>query len=261
MPELINQQQRTLQVPGQGIVTPPGPTRQYQEYPKLMRHPGYAPATIGQEVVHESGKFKYYVGGTAQRYPHVLVHSAMDEEHHKSLGYESKGSCSGAEFARMVQTYEPAPTVHVPEEYPKWVQGKLVKTAAEEAALTGKPIETSSEPAGAPALDTEVNTLTVFKPKSDDDEIAALEARLAEIKAKKADKARRAEELKAAIAAELAEEDDLVEEPKPHFVASPVTEAPDVNADKADKLAARVAKQKATLARKKAERMKTEGNA
>lgn len=216
MPELI--QQRTMQRPGEGIVPALQPTQQHQEYPKHMRHAGFAPATTGEEIKSPHG-FTYHKGGTPQRYPPVMVHNVMDEDHHKSLGYETVGTCSPESFARLVASNAPPIETHVAVEYPKWVNGKLVHTAEQEAALTGRAIPTSSEAAGAPSIDTEVNTLQVWPSAqgaagttpvarvSDDDEIAALEARLAELREKNAEKARRVEELKAAIAAELAEEE------------------------------------------------------
>lgn len=236
MPEVIHQQQRTMQRPGEGIVHATQPTQEHQEYPKHMRHPGFAPAEIGQKVKFgdpEGPGFTYNQGGKPARYPPVLVHHATDEEHHKSLGYVVVGKSSAEAFLKAVQSNAPPIENHVAVEYPKWVNGKLVHSAEEEAKLTGQPMPGSSEAASdAPAVNTEVNTPVpagsrVEQPISDDDEIAALEARLASIRAKKADMARRAAELKAEIAAELDEDEDeelRLKEAKPHFVSIPETD-------------------------------------
>lgn len=163
MPELI-QQQRTMQRPGEGIVPPSQPTKEHERYPMRMTHQGFAPAVTGERIAvgdPDRPAFVYNKPGTPMRYPHVLVHSEQDEEHHLALGYKSAGKCSPQEFTRLAQSNAPPIEFHVSVEYPKWVLGKLVKTAEEEAALTGKS-KSSEVPGDTPQVDAEVNTLQVW---------------------------------------------------------------------------------------------------
>lgn len=194
MPELINQ--RTMLRPGEGIVPPGQPTQQHQEYPKHMRHPGFAPAEVGDKVKFgdpDGPGFVYHRGGKPARYPPVLVRGRDDEEYHLSQGYETIGSCTPEAFARLVQSTAPPIENHVAVEYPKWVGGKLVKSAEEEAALTGKTMSPDAASA-EPALNVEMNALEGVTTdhvdrvaaRAADEEIAALEAKLAALKAKKA---------------------------------------------------------------------------
>jgi hypothetical protein len=250
--------QRVMQTPAQGIVTPAPPTRDHQQYPKHMRHPGYAPATVGDEVKSPHG-FTYYRGGTSQRYPPVLVGNEIDEQYHLSQGYEVVGSCSPESFARLVQQDMTVIEGHEPIEYPKWVNGKLVKSAEEEARLTGQPVPGSSEAAGeAPALDTEVNTLTVFTPpvESKEDKRARLLRELAELEDEPLSDARRV-----VIDAITREAAATASEPGLPTM-KPTEEQRDQAGDRfsqqaaelAAKKAAHAAKVKAGIAKKKAER-------
>lgn len=212
------EQQRTMEVPGAGIVRDGGPTTQHSEYPKHMRHPGYQRGTPDKEikVVDETGRPTgqlRYAGGTSIRLPPVLVLNESQEEFHKSQGYETVGKSDPAAFARLVADAEPVQDNYKPIEYPKWSHGKLVRDAAEEAdhlaALgidkMGRPVEseTMSEPVtGEPALETEANTLEVWpavqgaaagaestSPKEREpweEEIVALKAKIAALEAEKA---------------------------------------------------------------------------
>lgn len=187
--------QRTLLMPGQGIVKEPLPVSDHTEYPKHMIHPGYQPASVGTEVRSPHG-FTYFIGGTAIRFPPVLVMDADQEARHAADGYVSIGKSDPAAFARAVAASAPPVTDYKPDEYPKWVNGRVVNSAEEEAELLGLPMPaaTSEAPATAPEVDTEVNSLEVQPAPmpglggdaSEEDEIAALEAKLAALKAKKA---------------------------------------------------------------------------
>lgn len=147
-------EQRTMLVPGQGIVPHGRPTVDHKEYPKHMKHPQFQPGKPGPEVKSPHG-FTYHVGGTPIRFPDVLVRTPDDEEYHKSLGYEVIGKSDPAAFARAVGAGQiPDQTAYQPLEYPKWVLGKLVHSREEEDRLTGV------QPAPAtPEVDTEVKTL------------------------------------------------------------------------------------------------------
>ena len=146
--------QRTMQVPGQGIIPAGRPIVNHKEYPKHMAHPQFQPGKPGPEVKSPHG-FTYHVGGTSIRFPPVLVRTPEQEEYHKSLGYETVGKSDPDAFNRAVGAGQiPDHVAYVPLEYPKWVQGKLVHSKEEELRLSG-----SSEPAPEPAVNHEVATL------------------------------------------------------------------------------------------------------
>jgi hypothetical protein len=146
---------RTMIRPHEGVIreTPPDP--KHNEYPKHMNHPGYRPASVGEEVVHPSGKFKYHVGGTSVAWPPVLAMNADQEEYHLSQGYVVQGKSSPAAFARAVRA-EPVSTQEKIE-YPKYVGGVLVNDAAQEARMRAKMATAKPAPApdAAPALSAE----------------------------------------------------------------------------------------------------------
>lgn len=282
MPELI--QQRTMQRPGEGIVPNGQPTKQFQEYPKVMRHDGEAPATMGQKIKFgdpEGPGFVHVRGGLPARYQPVLVYGPDDEEHHKSLGYKTiEGKSSEAAFRRLVQEAAPRMETHVAQEYPKWVNGKLVNSSEEEADLVGKappaPQIVAAPAAGVPAPGH------IPPAVSADDEIATLEARIAALKERKAKKAELERELAAleaeeeppVVAEPEASEEDMeaylakrskeldAAKPEPVATAAEITEAVAAEAAQADPLADEAAAKKkakseaikAGLARRKAEK-------
>lgn len=195
-----------LTTPGQGIVHPGTPNTQFQEYPKHMRHPGFRPGVADKEikVLDENGTPTGRVvfrGGQSIRFPPVLVRSRASEEEHAAQGYETVGPSSEEAFRRAVATPAPSVTDYVPIEYPKWCHGMMVIDAVEEEERLrelgidkeGRPLpppQTSSEPAAAePALTAKVHTAE-HEPEpvlTEEEEIAALEARLAALKAKNPD--------------------------------------------------------------------------
>ena len=152
--------QRTMQVPGQGLIPQGRPTIDYKEYPKMMTHPQYQPGKPGPEVKSPHG-FSYHVGGTPIRFPPVLVKTPDDEEYHKSMGYESQGKCDAAAFARAVGAGQiPDHVAYKPLEYPKWVHGKLIHSREEEDRLfRPETVLVTQEGSSEPALNTEVATL------------------------------------------------------------------------------------------------------
>jgi hypothetical protein len=127
---------RTMIRPHEGVIreTPPDP--KHNEYPKHMNHPGYRPASLGEEVVHPSGKFKYWVGGTSVAWPPVLAMNADQEDYHESQGYVVQGKSSPEAFARAVRAEPVSNQDHI--EYPKYVGGVLVNDAAQEARARAK---------------------------------------------------------------------------------------------------------------------------
>lgn len=184
-------EQRTLLKPGEGIIPPEQAATQHKEYPKHMVHAGYAPGTVGEEVKSPHG-FSYHLPGTAIRYPPVLAMNADQEELHKSLGYHSVGKSDPAAFARAALTAAPPVVDYQPEQYPKWVAGKVVNNADEEATALGKLLPPTS-------------SVTELIAASDEQEIADLEAKLAVLRG---GKAARIAQLQAELAAEHAEGDE-----------------------------------------------------
>lgn len=127
-----------LLTPGAGLIPEQKPVTQHNEYPKHMTHPAFRPGTVGKEVMSPN-KVPYNLPGEAIRFPPVLVMDADQEEYHAAQGYVSVGKSDPQAFARAVASATPPPTDHNPVEYPKWVKGKIVNSAEEEAALSGPP--------------------------------------------------------------------------------------------------------------------------
>jgi hypothetical protein len=139
--------QRTMQVPGAGIIPAGRPTIDYKEYPKMMTHPQYRPGKPSPEVKSPHG-FTYHGIGEPVRFAPVLVKTQQDEEYHASLGYVSQGKCDPAAFDRAVGAGQiPEQVAHKPLEYPKWVLGKLCANAEEEQKVLGSPTPVVTVPA------------------------------------------------------------------------------------------------------------------
>jgi hypothetical protein len=137
----------------QAIVREQPPVSEFVEYPKMMTHPAYQPASVGVEITSQHG-FKHFVGGKSARFAPMLVHNSEDEEYYASRGYVSQGKSSGAAFARAAAAMQGGAVPHgyVPQEYPKWVAGKLCNNAEEAAAA-----EMSLQPAPAPVQNGHVD--------------------------------------------------------------------------------------------------------
>lgn len=79
------------------------------------------------------------------RFPPVQVESPDQEEEYAAKGYKPNGNPDPKAFEAL-KTAPPATYVH--EEYPKWVGGKIVNSAEEEAKLLGSlpvVVETTEE--------------------------------------------------------------------------------------------------------------------
>lgn len=270
-----------MEQPGAGIVRDAGPNKQHEEYPRYMTHPAFRPGKPDREikVFNDAGQEvgKRYMGGESIRFAPVMARTAAQRDEHLAAGYQDNGKTDAAAFQRLAASAEPVQENYIPIEYPKYVFGKIVDNAEEaEARLIelninadGSPREAapkSSEPsvlddlAGAPALDTEANTLEVWpavpgaaagsEVASEEDEIAAIEARLAVLKAKKGTPEPLAVQQQPATQV-VSGMPPLYPQPEPDVTT--VLAANEV-ATKAEKNAARVAKIKATMARKKAEK-------
>lgn len=221
-----------LLVPGEGRTREPNPVAEHNEYPKHMVHPGFKPGVVGQKVVSEHG-FSYHVGGEAIRFAPVLVTDESQEAYHASQGYQSIGKSDPAAFARAVAAAQPVSATYVAQEYPKWVGGVLVKDAEEEAEQAGgKPKEASSEPLiDEPATNADG--------ASEEDEIAALEAKLAALKAKIGTPVTHDEA--------VAHLKDVISEETVQEIVTEMAQDPPQEMTRSEKI-------KATLARKKAEK-------
>lgn len=197
---------RTLLMPGQGITRAEEPVKEQKRYPLIMTHPGFQRGLPDKEIriVDEAtGKWTgllRYEGGRPARFAPVLVHDFDQEEGHKSQGYVPAQTATPADFAKFVQS--PIPTEpHVAIQYPKWVLGRVVHNAEEEAEVLGvaSAASGSSEaPAATPAASAEINTrdpaligvepavlgLAIKEPapvETKDERIARLKAELAEL--------------------------------------------------------------------------------
>lgn len=186
--------------PGKGQYREAPPVTEHSRYPLHMEHPGFQPGIPDREIKvvdpatgRPTGQL-IYTGSQPIRYAPVLVFDSDQEEGHAAQGYRPVGKSDPAAFAKAVATAAPPVLDYKPIEYPKWVFGKMVNDVAEEEARyielninkDGSPRVVSSELNPAEIkVDVEVNSLEVFPP-SEEDEIAALEAKLAALKAKKA---------------------------------------------------------------------------
>lgn len=87
----------------------------FKEFPKVMTHPGAQPAVLGREPGE----------GKPGTLPPVIVNNEDQQEYYESRGYVAKGS--------SVPVSDPPPRGYTFHEYPKWVDGVLVKSASEHA--------------------------------------------------------------------------------------------------------------------------------
>lgn len=175
---------------------------QHVEYPKHMMHPNYYPGSVGEEVKDRSG-FAHHIGGLPARFPPVVVRNADDETYYAAKGYVPQGKSDPVAYAAAFATS----SNYVPQEYPKWVNDKLVQTEEEERALLG----IVPEPEPVPTLSF-ARSKPVAKPKPDRYEAAYAKRQMAEKEhaAREADRATKAqaeyEERQADLARQVASE-------------------------------------------------------
>ena len=119
--------------------TPPQPA--FEEYPKVMRHPGekksvpvLVPGTARLDALGNpiEGTGQYI--GTVAQFPPVHVHNRDQEDYHYAQGYRSAGTMDAAAFDRIAAA--PIAPPHEVQRYPMWCSGKLVNNAEEEAAVS-----------------------------------------------------------------------------------------------------------------------------
>lgn len=112
----------------------------YSEYPKTLAHPAFEKAKSlpipGTEIKDGQGNIvSQSYQGTPEHFPPVTVTDPTQEEYYKAQGYQDAGKADPAAWVKAHSST--VPETYVPQEYPKWVGGKLVNSAEEEAELTG----------------------------------------------------------------------------------------------------------------------------
>jgi hypothetical protein len=148
----------------------------FERYPLTMSHPAFKKSVAvpvpGTQVFDAEGKItRQDYQGTPERFPPVTVEDEMHEEYYKAQGYAPAGKSDPA--AWVTAHSEAVPESYVPDEYPKWVDGKLIASAEDDPDYVApEPVaETAEVPAPLVAADP--------------DEIAALKAKIAELEAMK----------------------------------------------------------------------------
>lgn len=116
-------------------------SQQYQEYPKVMVHPNYKPAVIGQRPQEKDDAYaarRAIEGEARSEYmPAVTVYDRKQEEQHAALGYTPQGTPDPGAYQRALAGVEEVLQFAA---YPKWKyhafeEERLVENAAEEKAL------------------------------------------------------------------------------------------------------------------------------
>ena len=101
----------------------------FEEFPKVMSHPGARPATLGYE----------FGEGKPCTFPPVSVNNEDQQAYYESKGYVAQGGSKDLS-AHM-------PTNHVHQEYPKWVNGVIVQGPEHEKQLFPESVaEASTQP-------------------------------------------------------------------------------------------------------------------
>lgn len=121
-----------------------------REYPKVLKHPEYAPAVIEKEDGPEKGLFR--AGGrqvSPARYPDVTVHSKEDEQKYAARGYRPAGGYDPEQYERTILDGS-VNTSGRGSAYPKWKYSPtemplIVQHEGEERALQGAWFDTPSE--------------------------------------------------------------------------------------------------------------------
>lgn len=91
----------------------------FAQYPKMMVHPNHRNAVLGHT----------YREGSPDVFPPVTVNNEDQEEQYRAKGYISQGG--------NADPGHPEPRGYEFREYPKFVNGVIVKSATEEQRLAG----------------------------------------------------------------------------------------------------------------------------
>jgi hypothetical protein len=102
---------------------------QYQDYPKLMVHPGFQPATLGTSPDDRKGLPGKI--GQPVKFPPVTVNNEQQEDYHAAQGYTPAGKGNPAAF---VSAHTSPETPYHRLEYPKYVGEIVVNNEDEELA-------------------------------------------------------------------------------------------------------------------------------
>lgn len=105
----------------------------YEEYPKVLRHPGETAAVVSQWDSLQRRHVPEH--GSPARFQPVTVNSRDQEEEYEAKGYRAAGTPDPAAYQKA--KLSPETTSYAFQEYPKWVGDTLVKSRAEEDALVG----------------------------------------------------------------------------------------------------------------------------
>jgi len=101
-------------------------TDTYEKYPLTMAHPAYKPATISKG---EAGA----AHGQPMKFPPVTVRDEMEQEYYEAQGYREAGHVDPSAWAD--QHSGPIPDVHQAQQYPKWVEGRLVNSIDDDPSI------------------------------------------------------------------------------------------------------------------------------
>ncbi|TAL03702.1 MAG: hypothetical protein EPO08_03425, partial [Rhodospirillaceae bacterium] len=149
---------------------------EFNEYPKLMRHPEHVPAqkaTRASQVGENGLVFLVDVPAKAAVYPDVTVRDADEEAEWTTKGWALPGRSDGMAFERAkaapgkpgeefpkwvdgVLVQDPDAPVDLSKEYPKWLhfkdgsESRLVSDPAEEKRVLAARGETVQQPAPKP---------------------------------------------------------------------------------------------------------------
>lgn len=131
-------------------------------YPKVMRHPDYAPAVIEKEDGPEKGLFR--AGGrqiSPARYPEITVRTKEDEQKEAARGYRPAGGYDPEEYERTILEGS-VNTAGRGAAYPKWKYSPtempvIAQHEGEERALDGVWFDSPSDAENYEATAEEVD--------------------------------------------------------------------------------------------------------
>ncbi len=114
---------------------------EYVEYPMMLIHPDHVegiPEETRARKDWEGGPIIYTkIEGRAEIYPPVVVNNSAEREVWETKGYRMKTAPDPEAYLKATATAKPKHETIEPNEYPKWVQGKIVNNRDEENALLG----------------------------------------------------------------------------------------------------------------------------
>ena len=101
---------------------------EFNEYPRYMTHPAFAPATVGELVTHPSGKSHLSCRWNLGAIPaHVgVIRGTARLLCLEGLRRSGQVGWRGVRAAGQLAPVDPS---HAPQEYPKWVGNSLVQNA------------------------------------------------------------------------------------------------------------------------------------